>query len=650
MSRLLGCGFALILLAAPAAAQAQDSPEKLLSPTTQVYVRWDGVTAHADAYKNSIWGPVMAGPTGDSIRALLAMGPKLLGSEMLAEPLLDGKSPDELRAVHADLKNVAKVIDLIADKGVIVAAEVREPRPTIGGVRKAVTGLFSGDAPPAGSLLPEAQLLLIVPDVGDKAPILFSTLRLINRKLGEGEAEPLPAATGRTGFRFVSRDPGNPIRAGWWVEGKHFVVYLGTVAVEDAIGGLAANAAKGGMTGHPLFQRCLKTGQFESVARGFVDAGSLVGLVRRLAGPFVPGIGQRFDDLGVSNLKAIVFSSGFQGRESRALWEIDLPGERKGFAKVLKQQPLTLNDLPPMPPDVSRFSSLRVDPEAAYDAGLSLVEATSFKENFGVEDQAKNPAEVIQLRKQYLDRELNKLAGVDVRTELLPFLGDRIVMFQSPTEGLSVFGTVVCISVKDPARVRTAADRIQKGIDTLIGGGPTKVRRKMFRGVELREIYGQNYGVLTPTYTVSGDWLVIAGHPQPVQGLILRQKGELERWKPDPETAARMARMPSDPVGIQYCNPKSTAQNLCVLGPLFISTVGNLFNRRNQSEADFDPFDVGLVPNAHELSKHLFPNLTYTRDDGTTVRIEVNESFSVPLEFVGLEPLLFAALIFGRLL
>src|SRR5207249_7714667 len=98
-------------------------------------------------------------------------------------------------------------------------------------------------------------------------------------------------------------------------------------------------------------------------------------------------------------------------------------------------------------------------------------------------------AEVIKQRKAYLERELNKFAGVDIRAELLPYLGDRIVMFQSPTEGLSVFGTVVCISVKDPARVRTAADRIQKGIDTLVGGGPTKVRRKVFRGIELREIY-----------------------------------------------------------------------------------------------------------------------------------------------------------------
>src|SRR5262245_26358953 len=120
--------FALFALAFVSPAFAADpaptpngtAPAKLLAPSTQLYVRWDGVTAHNDAYKKSIWGPVMAGPTGDSVRALIARLPKLLGSSVLAEPLLDGKPPAELKANLADLKAIEKVVDLIADKGVIV--------------------------------------------------------------------------------------------------------------------------------------------------------------------------------------------------------------------------------------------------------------------------------------------------------------------------------------------------------------------------------------------------------------------------------------------------------------------------------------------------------------------------------------------------
>src|SRR5205085_11904738 len=81
-----------------AAAAPEAAPELLLSPTAQLYVRWDGVAAHNEAYKKSVWGPVMAGPTGDSIRSALAKVTQLLGGALLAEPLLDGKPPAELKA------------------------------------------------------------------------------------------------------------------------------------------------------------------------------------------------------------------------------------------------------------------------------------------------------------------------------------------------------------------------------------------------------------------------------------------------------------------------------------------------------------------------------------------------------------------------
>jgi len=633
MSHRVLLGFVLALTAAP--ARAQDvPPEKLLSPSTQLYVRWDGVTPHRAAYEASALGAALRGPTGDTVRTLLARAPKLLGGKLLAEPLLDGKPPAELAAVHADLKNAEKVVALLADAGVILAAEVNEPRPTLGGLGRAVTGLFTGNAPSPDGFLPDARVFVIVPDAGDRAEALFSSLRLFVRQ-DNGELRPLPAKLGRTGYEYLPKVNDAPAKLAWWLEGKHFVLYVGSASFETAIAGLAANAAKGGLTGHPLYQRCHKTGDFEAVARGYVDTAAVVGLAKRLAGPFVPGLAEKVDAVGVGNLKAVVFASGFKGKESRALYEFDLPGERVGFAKLVKRVPLALDDLPPLPPDVTRFSMLRVDFPAAYDAGLTAFD--SFVTTpFGVEEAGKTPAEISKLRKDYLDRELTKAAGINVRDDLLPHLGDKVCLFQTPTEGLSVFGSVLCISVKDPAKVRTAADRLNRALDQLAGGGPMKVRKKVLAGVEMREVYGRGFGVVTPTYAVVGDWLVIAGHPQPVQGMILRHAGRLDRWKPDAATAARLAKMPADAVGIQYCNPKSTVQNLCVVGPLAIGTFGRFV--RSGDEGEFDPPDIGLIPNAHELGRHLFPNLTYTRDDGRTVRVEVNDSFSLPLEFVGFEP------------
>src|SRR5204863_6153832 len=113
---------------------------------------------------------------------------------------------------------------------------------------------------------------------------------------------------------------------------------------------VSAKQARGGVTNHPLFARCSAKPAFTSVARGFADTGRVISLVKSLAGPFVPGLNQRIDDLGLGNLKAILFNCGYDGKEFRAVWELDLPGERKGLAKVLKRDPIGLADLPPMPP------------------------------------------------------------------------------------------------------------------------------------------------------------------------------------------------------------------------------------------------------------------------------------------------------------
>ena len=358
-------------------------------------------------------------------------------------------------------------------------------------------------------------------------------------------------------------------------------------------------------------------------------------MLKRFAGPFVPGLSRRIDDTGLGNLRAVVFASGFDGRESRAVYEVDLPGERKGLARLLKRGPVGLKDLPPLPEDCSRFSALRVDWNAAFDGGLNAVEAL-VKTKFGVEDEKQSIEKQIDVRREFLTKELDKYAGISIRDDLLANLGDVAVMYQSPSEGIQVLGQCFALSCKNPAAVRTAMDQLQRAVDA-VAGSRMKVRKKMYAGVEMRELYTRDFGVITPSYAVVGNWLILGGHPQLVQGFILRHKGELAAWRPDAETAARIARLPADKVGLQFCNPKSTAVNLCCVGPLFLAAVSR-FGRGN----DFEPLDLGMIPNAHELGRHLFPNLAATRDDGRTVRIEVNESFSLPLDFIGFDPFLFA--------
>ena len=232
--------------------------------------------------------------------------------------------------------------------------------------------------------------------------------------------------------------------------------------------------------------------------------------------------------------------------------------------------------------------------------------------------------------------------------DVLPHLGDKVVMFQSPTEGLSVFGTVVCVSLKDPAKIKSVADRINRGLEDdrqradqgpeedAAGRGDSRalLARLRHRHADLRFV---------------DDWLVVSVHPQAVQGFILRSKGELEKWKPDAATAARLAKMPHDGCGLQFCRPGIHGAEPVLRRAARSSASCSLFGRFNQTESDFDPIDVGLIPNGHEVSKHLFPNLTVTRDDGKTIRIEVNESFSLPGSSSGWSRSLSFGTVFGFL-
>jgi hypothetical protein len=614
----------------PRAAIAADAPEKLLSPRSQFFFRWDGIAAHKEAYTKSFWGDVMKGPTGASVRALFAEWPKMLGRDLLTNQLLEGQSPDQLKTRMTDVKNVSGLLDLLVEKGVVVGAEVREPVLTFKGVARAFESVVSGEAPSVNEFAPSLQLIVIVPDAGDRAEVLFSTLRLVV----QGKIEPFEAA-GRKGYTAVpaSAPNGIDLRGAWWMEGRHFVFCGGTFKPADAVAGIAANTAAGGVTTQPLFEKCGKQQPFESVARGFIDAAALAGLMKKLGGAFMPGLVRRFDDLGFGNVKSIVFSSGFHGKESRAMYEIDLTGEPKGLAKILKNEPLRLADLPPVPPDVSCFSALRIDPAAAYDATIVAVEALFADTQLGPEDEARSPAEKIRLRQEFLRQEANRLAGSDLSKTLLPYLGDKFVMYKSPAEGLSILGTVFCISVKDVAKVKSALDRLQRGVQAA-GGPPVRVRKKTLNGVEIREHYSQTFSFLTPTYSICGDWLVVGLHPQSVQGFVLRCKGELPVWKPDDATRARLNTLPSDGCGLQFCDPRPTVQNLCCIGPPGLNV---LLGSRTDDQGGLEGPDIGLLPNAHELNKHLFPNLTVTRNDGKTIRIEVNESLSLSLEAIGIE-------------
>jgi len=143
----------LCLLAAPS-VRAQDAPEQLLPAATQFYLRWDGISAHKDAYAKTALGKMMAGDTGVFITNVFNQVQDGLGSLLTVEQLLRGEAPEKLAERQADAAEASKLLGMLAQNGFLIGIEVRSLEP------------------------PSAQATLVLPNAGTNPKPAIGALRL----------------------------------------------------------------------------------------------------------------------------------------------------------------------------------------------------------------------------------------------------------------------------------------------------------------------------------------------------------------------------------------------------------------------------------------------------------------------------------------
>jgi hypothetical protein len=169
------------------------------------------------------------------------------------------------------------------------------------------------------------------------------------------------------------------------------------------------------------------------------------------------------------------------------------------------------------------------------------------------------------------------------------------------------------------------------------------LRKKSYRGVELNEIHIDVPGfILLPTYAIHNGWLVLSSFPQALKGYVLRATGELPAWKPDDRTAGTLNQLPRRFTGIAVSDPRPGVRLVLAFAPPVVRAVQQLLQQTGVKEF---PIDVGSLPNAHEATRHLFPNVSVTTDDGRVVRIDSRSS--LPLGVGGIDSYSFLALAFA---
>jgi hypothetical protein len=580
MRRLAGI---VLLLLAPAVLRAGDAPEALLPATTQVYLRWDGVGAHGPAYARTALGQTLRGDTGAFLGKLFSTTQDALGGILSVEQLLGGVPPEELQKLQANAAEATRLLPELGERGVLVAAELTSIQP------------------------PQGRAFLIIPEGGAKPGPLFGAVRLA---LGLSKT---PVTEAKIEGRSVSRAVLGPVRLAWWAEGAHAVVYLGTDSPESVIKDM--HDGKPQLTSNPLFRRVADFKKFETAARAFVDARSLV----KLAGKD-ERVAKLLDELGLNGMGPLVLYTGFDGEASRSLTEWELPGPRKGLLRLLGTKPFRLEDVPPLPPDVVSWSMTNLDAAAFYDVGLKAIEQVV---------ALASPDEVAGVKG--FGAMAKSALGVDLRADLLGSLGDKLVLYTAPSEGPFTLGQVVMLKVKDGKKLQVSLDQAVKALLKLAGGNGS-LKKRTYHGVEVREVHVRQPGfIFLPTYAVHDGWLVVAFYPQPVHGFIARSSGGLERWQPDSRTRAHLDQLPKEFVSVSYTDPRPTLRQVLSLAPLIAGSVRS-----------FTPdmtFEVDSIPNAQEVTRRLFPNVSATTDDGKTLRVETRESLALPFELSGIDSL-----------
>jgi hypothetical protein len=577
-------GLVQLLLLVPGLARAQVVPESLLPATAQVYYRWDGVEAHKAAYANSSLGRMMQGDTGTFFTSLYKHLQDAASAGLIVEQLVRGESPLKLLKIQADARNATQLLPLVGQKGFLLAAEVRNLEPL------------------------RAQVTLIIPDAGAAKNPVDALVRL-----GAGLARAAVKDIKVDGRTAAALDLDGAALV-WWSEGGHAVVALGTDKPEAILKATVPGKEDARLTGNTLFKRVKNSKTFPTVSRGYVDVAALV----KLGTTRSPAVQRLLSGLGLEGVRVLLYYSGFEGKAERTFAELEAPGPRKGLLALAGGQPFRLADVPPLPPDVVSWSMTNLDLGTLYDIVVRTAEDVT---------RVLSPDDVEQVRA--VIKAANEALGQDIRKDLLGEQGDRIVEYTSPGEGPLTLGNTFLFKVKDPDRLHSSLARAVKGVANAVGAN-VRVTKKVYHGVEMRMVQVRQQGfIFVPTYAVVDGWLAVSLFPQPVEGFILRMRGELPAWKAPPEVQEMLTKLPDQFVSISYSDPRPTMKQLLSIAPLLGGLAASLSPELN--------LDVGSLPNAQEVTRHLFPNVAVTTDDGTTLRHESRGSLTLPLELAGLD-------------
>ena len=414
----------------------------------------------------------------------------------------------------------------------------------------------------------------------------------------------------RAGHTVWSFDREQALLPVGWVRTKTMVVVgVGPTALDETLAVMAGRAPS--LLDTPPFQRAwAKTDGEGSLVRVFMNC-------RRLAdgagGAWSQAYGPWRRTLGLEPLEAVSLTLGTQGEAFTSAAFFDVPSPRRGIFAEFDQEPLDEKELAVVPPDADFFYATRWRLLGLYRrlVGLNVT---------GVAEPHQRPRRGLASFPFLL---VDALLGFDLENDLLAHLGDTVIVYNSPSEGLYVTGLTLAITLGDRGGVRRCIERFVKARSAALARSGVRVVARNDGTDPFWVFRFDDDTPVEPTAGLGRHHVFVGLYPQPVLAGLRRSRNLPTGWPAPADYARIRRRLPVRAVTVRYGDMRQSARLLLGLAPVLIR-LGWPKLRAAGLE-----LDTASIPCAGEVAPYLFPNVgvTVADDAGVTSRAYM----SVPL-------------------
>lgn len=458
------------------------------------------------------------------------------------------------------------------------------------------TAVFAGKfgQGPSGPTVPVG----IVVNVGDEAAAFENDLLAILEILTE---QPIPDAV--NGVRTLVTPLGVP-EIQWTVQNGYFILGVseGTVAqIQERMSGSDVP------TWLTEIHERLPVDRVSSVT--FINTKEILAVAQPFLAPLLlsrgPESANPFDALGLTNLESVVNVTGLNETNTVSRTWLHVDGKPTGLLAMLDADPINATDLATIPADSTIAFSVKLDPAKTIDRLIALADLIE-------------PGSSREVRREFqgVDAEI----GFSFEEDLLGSLGDSWSVFQSPSEGGTLFtGWTAVVEARNVAQLKTVSETIATRVNQFEEMQRARGNRLRTVGIRSMEVgcntvhfvnsIGEDIPV-APAWCVTDKHLVISLFPQGVAAFLNRKPGTKTLASLPHVQRALQADRP--PISLCYVDSATVCR---AAYPLALMGANMLFSELQREGVDLN---ISVMPDGETIARHLQPAITTVTnsDDG----------------------------------